>query len=50
MPDPRIPHFYIFPKIHKLAISGHQVVVSSINCHTVSISKHSLPYAKFEHP
>lgn len=49
MPDPRIPHFYIFPKIHKPAISGHQVV-SSINCHTVSISKHSLPYAKFEHP
>ena len=39
MPDPRIPHFYIFPKIHKPAISGHQVE-GSINCHTASISKH----------
>ena len=36
---PRTPHFYITPKIRKPGNPG-RAVVSSVNCHTTSISEY----------
>ena len=38
-PSPRIPQFYVSPKIHKEGNPGCPMV-SSINCHTANISKY----------
>ena len=35
--EPRMPRFYLLPKIHKEGNSGRPVI-SSVNCHTSKIS------------
>ena len=52
-PSPRIPQFYVSPKIHKEGNPGRPMV-SSINCHTANISKyvdyHLQPYHLQQQP
>ena len=46
MPDPRTPHFYITPKIHKPG-NPSCPVVSSVNCHPANISKYTDYHLQF---